>query len=60
MKKCKLDFNDVVKCRDIAEFNEFVTFYLDERNLEGEERKKTYWALFYKWKESSNALGKDT
>jgi len=60
MKKYKLNFDDVAKCKDTAEFNKFVKSYLDERNLEGEERKKTHWALFYKWKESSNALGKDT
>jgi len=31
--------------------NEFISKFLNEHKLEGEERRKTYWALFYKWKE---------
>jgi hypothetical protein len=47
-----LKFDDVKNCKDIAELNEFIGRYLDERDLQGEERKSAYWALFYAWKES--------
>lgn len=51
-----LAFEDVVKCRDVAEFNLFVGQYLAERGLvadgKHEATRKTYWALFYAWKES--------
>lgn len=46
------EFNDVEKCKDAAELNTFVDEYLAERNLAGEEKRKTAWALFYRWKES--------
>jgi hypothetical protein len=49
-----LEFDDVKKCKTIEELNEFIQKYLDENELEGEERKQTYWALFYRWKENSN------
>lgn len=48
-----LNFEDVVHCRDIESFNAFVEQYLSERHLVGENRKRTYWALFYAWKEKS-------
>jgi hypothetical protein len=44
-----LEFDDVISCKDVAEFNDFVSRYLEERKLQGEERRKTYWALFYRW-----------
>lgn len=47
-----MKFEDVKKCKTIKEFNDFARKYLDERELKGEERKKHYWALFYRWKES--------
>ena len=59
MGNYKLDFEDIAKCKDIADFNDFVKCYLDERNLEGEERRKIYWALFYKWKESSKNIARE-
>ncbi|MEM3577405.1 MAG: hypothetical protein QXX51_03005 [Candidatus Bathyarchaeia archaeon] len=49
-----LEFEDVKKCKNIEEFSKFVQQYLDERKLQGEERRKTYWALFYAWKETLN------
>jgi hypothetical protein len=48
--KCWLNFEDVVHCRDIESFNAFVEQFLSERALDGESRKRTYWALFYAWK----------
>lgn len=45
-----LKFEEVVNCIDVAHFNAFVEQYLDERRLKGEARTKTYWALFYAWK----------
>jgi len=47
------DFDDVVNCKNVEEFNQFVQEYLSERNLEGEDKKKTYWALFHRWKEAT-------
>ncbi len=52
-----LKFEDVLKCTDIAHLHSFIDTYLDERRLEGEAREKTYWALFYAWKE--NVLNRD-
>lgn len=46
-----LNFDDVKKCRGIEELNKFIRQYLEERGLEGEEKRSTYWALFYAWKE---------
>lgn len=46
-----IEFDDVVKCPDVQALNLFMSKFLDERKLEGEERRKMYWALFYKWKE---------
>ena len=48
-----LKFEDVLKCVDVAHLHWFIDTYLDERRLEGEERRKTYWALFYAWKNKS-------
>jgi len=51
-----LAFSDVVDCGSVAEFNLFVRQYLVERGLvadgKHEATRKTYWALFYAWKES--------
>jgi len=56
-----LEFDDVVKCNSIAEFNLFVRQYLAERGLiadgKHEDTRKTYWALFYAWKNSLAWLG---
>jgi hypothetical protein len=46
-----LEFEDVKKCQDAGALNHFIRQYLDERDLQGEERRATYWALFYAWKE---------
>ena len=45
-----LNFEDVVHCRDIESFNAFVEQFLSERGLVDESRTRTYWALFYAWK----------
>jgi hypothetical protein len=45
-----LNFDDVVYCRDVERFNAFVEQFLSERGLVGEKRRRTYWALFYVWK----------
>lgn len=45
-----LKFEDVVHCRDVESFNAFVGQFLSERGLVGENRRCTYWALFYAWK----------
>lgn len=45
------DFEEVANCKTIEELNQFIQEYLDERDLKGEARRKTYWALFYRWKE---------
>lgn len=44
---------EVSKCKNISEVNSFIQRYLEERHLEGEERRKTYWVLFYAWKEGT-------
>jgi hypothetical protein len=49
--KCWLRFEDVVRCRDVESFNAFVGQFLSERGLVGESRTRTYWALFYAWKD---------
>lgn len=48
--KCWLKFEDVAHCRDVESFNAFVEQFLSERGLVGERRRRTYWALFYAWK----------
>jgi hypothetical protein len=48
-----LKFEDVVNCRDAESFNAFVEQFLSERGLVGEDRKRTYWALFYAWKNAT-------
>jgi len=46
-------FDDIVKARDIQEFNKLVRRYLEDQNIEDpEERRRHYWAAFYAWKES--------
>jgi len=49
-----LEFDDVVKCKDVAELNDFIRWYLAERNIvvPSERARRLYWALFYRWKES--------
>jgi hypothetical protein len=47
-----LEFDGVKKCQNIQELNEFIRKYLEERDLRGEERRSTYWALFYAWRDS--------
>lgn len=51
-----MEFDDVVNCKDVAEFNLFVRQYLAECGLvadgKHEATRRTYWALFYAWKES--------
>ena len=49
-----MEFEDVKKCKTIEELNKFTQKYLDEKGLQGEERRSTYWALFYTWKESTS------
>ena len=39
----KLKFEDVKSCKTIEELNDFIRKYLEERQLKGEERRKTYW-----------------
>lgn len=58
VRKCHLDFNDVVFCDSVESFNIFVRWYLEEHGLayegcvfSGSRAKRVYWALFYKWKE---------
>ena len=48
--KCWLKFDDVIHCCDVESFNAFVEQFLSERGLVGENRRRTYWALFYAWK----------
>jgi hypothetical protein len=54
-----LEFEDVKNCKTIEELNEFIQKYLDERDLRGEQRKKTYWALFYTWREYNSSLANE-
>jgi hypothetical protein len=49
-RKGWLNFDDVAHCRSVESFNAFVDQYLSERGLVGERRRRTYWALFYSWK----------
>jgi len=56
-----LKFADVAKCNSVAEFNLFVRQCLTERGLiadgKHEDTRKTYWALFYAWKDSLKFVG---
>jgi hypothetical protein len=56
-----LEFNDVKKCSSVADFNLFVRQYLAEQGLvadgKHEDTRKTYWALFYAWKDSLKWVG---
>ena len=45
------NFNDVIRCSDVEALNRFICEYVDERKLEGIEKTKTYWALFYAWRD---------
>ena len=51
-----MEFDDVKNCKTIEELNDFIQKYLYERDLQGEERRKTYWALFYSWKKNSQNI----
>lgn len=53
MRRCHLDFDDVVFCESVAAFNRFVRWYLEEYGVVHDvaRSKGVYWALFYKWKE---------
>jgi hypothetical protein len=48
--KSWLKFEDVVNCRDVESFHAFTRQFLSERELVGESQRRTYWALFYAWK----------
>ena len=48
--RCWLNFDDVAHCRSVESFNAFVEQFLSERGLIDESRTRTYWALFYAWK----------
>jgi hypothetical protein len=45
------NFNDVIRCVDVESLNRFICEYVDERKLVGDEKVKTYWALFYAWRD---------
>jgi len=49
----EITFDDVVeKSKNVEEFNANVRKYLKQhKELTKEEKRKHYWALFYKWKE---------
>lgn len=51
----RLVFEDVKKCKDVAEFNLFCRRYFEERGLIADghhvQTSKTYWALFYAWRD---------
>jgi hypothetical protein len=51
-----LKFDDVANCKDVSEFNSFVHQYLAERGSSVKNRHSTYWALFYRWRESLKML----
>ena len=53
-----LEFDDVVKCKNVAELNLFIEQYLAERNIvvPSEEANRHYWALVYRWKSSFKKL----
>jgi hypothetical protein len=46
-----VDFDDVVKCESVEEFNVFVVAYLDEKGFVGVQRHRVMWALFYRWRD---------
>jgi len=52
-----MEFEEVIeKSRDVESFNENVEKYLESHNIvDSEERRKHYWALFYRWKEKIKA-----
>lgn len=53
-----LKFDDVVKCKNVAELNLFIERYLAERNIvvPSEEANRHYWVLIYRWKSSLKML----
>lgn len=55
-----LQFGDVVRCKDVAEFQHFVDQYFIERNLDtdgsDDHVRRLYWALFYRWKGSFGGI----
>ena len=54
-----MEFEEVKNCKTIEELNEFIQKYLEEKQLQGEEKRKTYWALFYTWRESNSSLANE-
>ena len=51
--KSWLNFDDVAHCPNVESFNAFAEQFPSERGLVGEGRRRTYWALFYAWKNRS-------
>ncbi|MFW6117210.1 MAG: hypothetical protein ACOC6G_01325 [Thermoproteota archaeon] len=47
-----LNFDEVTRCRDVGELNDFINQYVKERELEGESKRKHTWALFYTWRQN--------
>jgi hypothetical protein len=54
VEKWNVLFDRVVLCRDVSEFNRFVSGFIECFGLKGEDARRVYWALFYRWK---NSLG---
>ena len=56
-----LTFEDVTRCNSVSELNLFIRQYLAERGLvadgKHEASRKTYWALFYAWRDSLKWVG---
>lgn len=52
----EMTFDDVVeKSNNVEKFNVNVRKYLKQhKELTKEEKRKHYWALFYKWKEKKS------
>lgn len=50
----ELEFDDVVTCKEIADFHAFFRKFCAERKIvvPSEEARRYYWALFYRWKSS--------
>lgn len=53
-----MEFEEVVEKSDsVASFHENVDKYFESRkDLTKEEKRKHYWALFYRWKEKMSHL----
>ena len=48
MKSLSVKFGDVVKCGSLVELGVFIRSYL-ELIEDADQRRRTYWALFYRW-----------